>query len=72
MKHAEKNIYFKNVYLFVIRVKKIAMTKGNQLIKDNLWTCLRSTALKWYIDELNNIDRRMLRMMMNDENNLIE
>ena len=36
MKHAEKNIYFKNVHLFVIRIKKTAMTKNNQLIKNNL------------------------------------
>ena len=26
MKHVEKNIYFKNVHLFVIKVKEIAMT----------------------------------------------
>ena len=72
MKHAEKNIYFKDIHLFVIRIKKTAMIKDNQLIKNNLWTCLRNTALKWYIDELNDIDRWMLRMTMNDENDLIE
>ena len=36
MKHAEKNIYFKNIHLFVTRIKKIAMIKDSQLIKDNL------------------------------------
>ena len=36
MKHAEKNIYFKNVHLFVIRIKEIAMIKDSQLMKDNL------------------------------------
>ena len=29
MKHAEKNIYFRNIHLFVIRIKKIAITKNN-------------------------------------------
>ena len=72
MKHAEKNIYFRNVHLFVIRVKKTAMTKDSQLVKNNLWTCLKNTALKWYINELSDINRRMLRMTMNDENDLIE
>ena len=72
MKHAEKNIYFKNVHLFVIRVKEIAMIKNNQLRKNNLWTCLSNIALKWYINELNDTDRRMLRMTMNNKNNLIK
>ena len=72
MEHAEKNTYFRNVHLFVIRAKETAMTKDSQLVKNNLWTCLKNTALKWYIDELNDTDRRMLRMTMNDENDLIE
>ena len=46
MKHIEKNIYFRNVHLFVIRIKEIAMIKNNQLVKNNLWICLRGTALK--------------------------
>ena len=29
IKHVEKNIYFRNIYLFVIWIKKIAMIKNN-------------------------------------------
>ena len=29
-------------------------------------------ALKWYIDELNDIDRRMLKIIINNKNDLIE
>ena len=46
MKHAGKNIYFRNIHLFVTKIKEIAMIKKNQLIRNNLWICLKDTALK--------------------------
>ena len=43
----DKNIYFRDVHLFIVRAKKMTLTKDEQLIKDNLWLSLKNTALKW-------------------------
>ncbi len=46
MKHAEENIYFKNVYLFLKRMKNVAKMKNAAYIRKNLFTCLRDFTLQ--------------------------
>ena len=46
--HFDKNTFFKNVHLFVNRVKNIVAVKNLKLIRKNFWTCLRDRALKWW------------------------
>ena len=46
MKHSEKNIYFRNIHLFLERCSNIAAIKDDQLVKDNLFICLRELTLQ--------------------------
>jgi hypothetical protein len=52
IEHAEKNIYFRDVHLFLKRVKNVAKVKNAAQIRENLFTCLRELALQWYTFEL--------------------
>ena len=65
MKHAEKNTYFKNVHFFIERVSNIVTIHDQQLIRKNLFTCFRNTALQWYTSELSFEIKQFLRY---DEN----
>ena len=48
MKHASKNTYFKNVSLFIERIKNIAIIQNEQHVRNNLFTCFKDFALQWY------------------------
>ena len=36
IEHFEKNIFFKDVYLFMIRLKKVSVIKELKLVRDNV------------------------------------
>ena len=44
----DKNVYYRNVHLFVERVKNLIVIKNVIMIKQNLNICLRNYALIWY------------------------
>jgi hypothetical protein len=46
IEHAEKNIYFRNVHLFLKRVKDVTKVKDAAQIRENLFICLRDLALQ--------------------------
>ena len=46
MKHAKKDIYFRNVHMFIKRTKNIATIQSDQYVRDNLFTCLRKAVLQ--------------------------
>ena len=62
MKHIEKNTYFRDVHFFIERVKNLVTIKDIELIRENLWTCLRDTALAWWTDELSENEKRMTKL----------
>ena len=68
----EKNTYFRDVHLFIVRAKKMTFTRDEQLVKNNLWFSLKNIALKWWTDELFDAKRRMTRMTMTDQKELFE
>ena len=45
--NTDKDIYFRDVHLFIVRVKKMILTRDEQLVRNNLWLSLKNTALKW-------------------------
>lgn len=55
-----KNIYYRNVVLFVQRLQSLVTFRGIALIKTNIATSLRDSALEWYTSELNNFNRDIL------------
>lgn len=62
MKHASKDIIFKNVHFFIERAKNIAQIKKEELIKRNLFTCLRDTILTWYTVEFSNDEKKFIKI----------
>lgn len=55
-----KDVYYRNVVLFVQRIQNLVTFKGAALVKANIATSLRGSALKWYTSELNEFDRDAL------------
>ena len=60
--NTSKDTFFRDVHHFITRAREMAITKGGQLVRDNLWLSLRGTALEWWTGELSDAERRMARM----------
>jgi ribosomal protein L17 len=58
--HAEKNTYYRDVHVFVERIKKMIIVLEFEMIKKNLSSCLRESALMWHIAKLFDVFRRIL------------
>ena len=65
MKHTGKDIYFRNIHLFLDRVKDMTIIHDDQFIRENLFICLKSAALQWYIFELSTETKELLRYEQN-------
>ena len=65
----DKNIYFRDVHLFIVRFKEMTFIRNEQLIKNNLWFNLKNTALKWWTNELFDVERRLTKMIIIDQKN---
>lgn len=52
IEHTARDTYFCDVHTFIQRVKDLIPSKGEQLIRDNLYTCFRGIALQWFTSEL--------------------
>ena len=61
IEHVGKETYFRDVHLFVERAKEIAIIKGGELTRNNIWMSLRGTALEWYTAELTEVEKRILK-----------
>ena len=64
----EKNIYYRNVMLFVKKIKNIAQIKESVTVRIDLNECLREAAQNWYIAELFNLKRTELRADIDEVN----
>ena len=49
MKHVNKNIYFRDVHVFIEKVKNMIIIKEIKMIRNNLYIWLCNTTFKWYI-----------------------
>ena len=56
-----KDTYFRSVILFTERLRDVAAVKGFPIVKANLNTALRGTALLWYTTELSDLEKLGLR-----------
>ncbi len=52
-----KDVYYRNVVLFVQHLQSLVTFRGAALIKANIATSLRGSALEWYTSELSDFDR---------------
>ncbi len=66
MIHIGKKTIFRDVHLFNERVKDIAVIKSEKMIAENLYTCLQDIALKWYVSELTDMKKRLLKLSLEE------
>ncbi len=52
MQHVDKDTYFRNIHLFLNRVKDVTTTKYYDLIRNNLYIYLREIVMTWYTTEI--------------------
>ena len=55
-----KDVYYRNVVLFVQRLQSLVTFRGASLVKANIATSLRGSALEWYTSELSDFNCDML------------
>lgn len=51
-----KDVYFRNIVLFVQRVQSLVTFWGAAFVKANIATSFQSSVLEWYTSEFNNFD----------------
>ena len=59
--HSVRNTYFRDVHTFIQRAKEFIHTKDEHMVRDNLSSCLRGIALKWYTAELSPDIKSLIR-----------
>lgn len=47
-----KDVYYRDVHLFLGQAKSVAMAKGTLPVRNSLHICLRGDAQAWYVAEL--------------------
>ena len=67
----DKNIYYRNVHIFIERVLDLITIKNQKFVKINLNICLKKNALMWYIVELSMLKRSIFRQINFNENWII-
>lgn len=56
----EREVYYKNVVLFVQQIQGLVTFQEAGLVKANIVTCFHGSALVWYTSELRDFDRDAL------------
>ena len=62
IEHFDKDTYFRDIYIFIERIKNIAQIKDDTIVRNNLYTCLRETALAWYTSNLGEDQKRLVKL----------
>ena len=58
IEHTGKNKYFRNVHLFIERIKKITLVKPIDLVRVNFWMNFRGTVFEWWTAELSDTEEK--------------
>jgi hypothetical protein len=65
IQHADKDIFFRNIHLFIDRVRNFAVIKDYDAVKNNLYTCLREMTMTWYTIELSDEVKKLIKTRNN-------
>ena len=60
IEHTGKSTFFRDIHVFLDRVKDVARAKGDTLLRQNLQLCLRGSALAWFTTELSEEGKRLV------------
>ncbi len=61
MQQAEKNTFFRNIHLFINRVRNFAVVKDYDTVKNNLYICLPDMTMIWYTIELSEKVKKLVK-----------
>ena len=59
--NAGKHIYYRDIYVFVDRLKDLARQHNDVKIRNVITECLRGSTLMWYSTKLTELERDLLR-----------
>ena len=62
IEHTPKETYFRDVHLFLEHARDVGSIKNKELVRTNLWTCLKGPALEWWLTELFENDKRLAKL----------
>ena len=62
IEHFDKNTYFRDIHIFIERIKNIAQIKDDTIVRNNLYICLRKTILTWYTSNLEKNQKRLIKL----------
>jgi L-cysteine desulfidase len=62
----ERDLYYRDVYLFVERVKDAVIMFEAEVVRTNLSACLRGSVQVWYIEGLSDLEKKALRTLEDD------
>ena len=65
MEHSNKETFFRDVHLFLEHANDYARLKGAELVRNNLWTCFKGTALTWWVSEASPETKRLVKFGSN-------
>ena len=59
MKHINDDTMFRDVYLFITRVKNFVVVHETKMIRKNLFRCLQNDVIDWYFFRLSFVEKRI-------------
>ena len=59
MKHINDDTMFRDVYLFITRVKNFVVVHETKMIRKNLFRCLQNDVINWYFFRLSFVEKRI-------------
>ena len=59
MKHINNDTMFRDVYLFITRVKNFVVVHETEIIRKNLFRCLQIDVIDWYFFRLSFVEKRI-------------
>ena len=62
IEHFDKDTYFRDIYIFIERIKYIAQIKEDTIVRNSLYICLRETVLTWYTSNLEKDQKRLIKL----------
>jgi hypothetical protein len=63
-----RDLYYRDVYLFVERIKNAVIMFEAKIVRTNLFACLRESAQMWYTEELSDLKKKTLRTLDEETN----
>ena len=61
----DRDVYYRNVFLFVKRIKNAVTLHETEIVRVNIFSCLRGIAQIWYTEGFNDLKKKALRSLKN-------